>query len=62
MIELKTFFHGWCEVTKEQAVEHYEYFIRHSPALSGDEKRQYYNEHKIRGAYFNEKNELMEEN
>ena len=62
MIELKTFFHGWREVTKEQAVEHFETFKRESPALSGDEKRLYYNKHKIRGAYFNEKNELMEEN
>lgn len=62
MIEIKTFFSDWQRVSATAALSYYNTFCAGANALCGDEKRIYFNNKHIRGAYIDENNELKEEN
>lgn len=49
MIEIKSFFSDWHEVTEEQAKKYALWFIEHSPALRGNDKIEYLYKNRLRG-------------
>ena len=51
MIEIKSFFGDWKEVTKEQAEDFYRTYQNGSTAIKGEDKHRYFNEHHIRGGH-----------
>lgn len=51
MLEIKSFFGDWKEVTKEQAEVFYKTFQNGSIAVKADDKHKYFNEHHIRGGH-----------
>lgn len=63
MLEIKTFFGDWKEVTKEQAERFYKTFREGSTNIKQKDKHKYFNEHHIRGGHvmLNGKVETAEE-
>ena len=51
MIEIKSFFGDWKEVTKEQAEDFYRTYQNGSTAIETDDKHKYFNQHHIRGGH-----------
>ena len=63
MLEIKTLFGDWKEVTKEQAEMFYEHFFEHATAVAWNDRHDYFNKHHIRGGHvmLNGKVETFEE-
>lgn len=51
MLEIKSFFGGWQEVTKEQAERFYREFYTSSTAIHSLDKKDYFNKNHIRGGH-----------
>lgn len=51
MLEIKVFFGGWKEVTKEQAENYYKTFCNGATAIKWKDRQKYFNEHHIRGGH-----------
>lgn len=51
MLEIKTFFGDWKEVTKEQAEMFYEHFLEHATAVAWNDRHDYFNKNHIRGGH-----------
>ena len=51
MLEIKTFFGDWKEVTREQAEVFYLNFYNGSQAIKTGDKQKYFNKHHIRGGH-----------
>ena len=48
-IEVKTFYNGWKEVSKEQAKQFVLHIIRNASAIKEEEINDYINKNKLRG-------------
>ena len=51
MLEIKSFFRDWKEVTKEQVEEFYKTFQNSPTVIKVEDKHKYFNEHHIRGGH-----------
>jgi len=54
MIEIKSLFSDWHEVTEEQAKKYVLWFIKHSPGVKDKEKIEYIHKNKLRGVTIQE--------
>lgn len=63
MLEIKTFFGEWKEVTKEQAESFYKVFCEGATTIKWKDRQKYFNDHHIRGGHIvlNGKVETTEE-